>query len=134
MPKNNVAGNFWNALEREPVETRVLNHTASEASFKPKQRSYGKTKKKKKFWRPIVPAPKCQVPKCPALSVTLNVFNIIKIILSTNSRYIENKAQEYYTHTKTHSWRCMRLCFDLSYTYYKIHKNDNSNIYNTKLF
>ena len=28
------------AVEREPVETRVLNPTASEASYKPKQRSY----------------------------------------------------------------------------------------------
>ena len=34
-----------NAVEREPVETRVLNPTASEASFKLKQRSYRKTKK-----------------------------------------------------------------------------------------
>ena len=48
-----------NAVERKPVETRVLNPTASEASYKPKQRSYRKTNLKKKFWRPIVPAPKC---------------------------------------------------------------------------
>ena len=33
-----------NAVECEPVETRVLNPTASEASYKPKQRSYRKTK------------------------------------------------------------------------------------------
>ena len=33
-----------NAVEREPVETRVLNPNASEASYKPKQRSYTKTK------------------------------------------------------------------------------------------
>ena len=45
--KNNEAGNFLNAVEREPVETRVLNPTASEASYKPKQRSYRKTKLKK---------------------------------------------------------------------------------------
>ena len=32
-----------NAAEREPVETRVLNPTASEASYKPKQRSYRTT-------------------------------------------------------------------------------------------
>jgi len=38
-----------NAVEREPVETRVLNPTASEASYKPKQRSYRKTYLKKKF-------------------------------------------------------------------------------------
>ena len=36
--KNNEAGNFLNAVEREPVETGVLNPTASEASYKPKQR------------------------------------------------------------------------------------------------
>ena len=36
-----------NAVEHEPVPTRVLNSTASEASYKPKQRSYGKTKLKK---------------------------------------------------------------------------------------
>ena len=40
--KNNEAGNFLNAVEREPVETRVLNPTASGASYKPKQRSYRK--------------------------------------------------------------------------------------------
>ena len=33
-----------NAVEREPVEPRVLNPNASEASYKPKQRSYKKTK------------------------------------------------------------------------------------------
>ena len=47
-----------NAVEREPVPTRVLNPNASEVSYKPKQRSYRKTNLKKKFWRPIVPAPK----------------------------------------------------------------------------
>ena len=36
-----------NAVEREPVLTRVLNPNASEASYKPKQRSYRKTKLKK---------------------------------------------------------------------------------------
>ena len=41
-----------NAVEREPVETRVLNLTASEASYKPKQRSYRTTNLKQK-----VPAP-----------------------------------------------------------------------------
>ena len=43
-----------------------LNPNASEASNKPKQRSYRKTNLKKKFWHPIVPAPKCPTPKCPA--------------------------------------------------------------------
>ena len=39
---------FCNAVEREPVETKVLNPTASEASYKPKQRNYRKTNLKKK--------------------------------------------------------------------------------------
>ena len=41
-----------NTVEREPVETRVLNPTASEASFKPKQRRYRKTNLKKKVLAP----------------------------------------------------------------------------------
>ena len=41
-----------NAVEREPVETRVLNPTASEASYKPKQRSYRTTDLKKKVLPP----------------------------------------------------------------------------------
>ena len=36
-----------NAIEREFVPTRVLNPNASEARYKPKQRSYIKTKQKK---------------------------------------------------------------------------------------
>ena len=56
--KNNEAGNSLNAVEREPVPTSVLNSNASEASYKPKQRSYRKTKLKK-TWGPIVQAPKC---------------------------------------------------------------------------
>ena len=55
-----------NAVEREPVPTRVLNTNASEASYKPKQCSYRKTNLKKKFWCQIVPAPKCPAPKYPA--------------------------------------------------------------------
>ena len=42
--KNSETGISFNVVEREPVETRVLNPTASEASYKPKQRSYRKTK------------------------------------------------------------------------------------------
>ena len=49
MEKNNEADNSLNAFEREPVPTRVLNPNASEASYKPKQRSYGKTKRKKNY-------------------------------------------------------------------------------------
>ena len=37
-----------NAVEHEPVPTRVLNPNASESSYKPKQHSYRKTKLKKK--------------------------------------------------------------------------------------
>ena len=44
-----------NAVEREPVPTRVLNPNASEASCKPKQRSYRKTKLKKKVLAPDSP-------------------------------------------------------------------------------
>ena len=53
--KNNEAGNFLNAVEREHVETRVLNPTASEASYKPKQRSYRTTNLKKKVQAPNSP-------------------------------------------------------------------------------
>ena len=44
-----------NAVEREPVETRVLNPTASEASYKPKQLSYRKINLKKKVLAPDSP-------------------------------------------------------------------------------
>ena len=39
-----------NAVEREPVPTRVLNPNASEASYKPKQRSYRKMKLKNNIY------------------------------------------------------------------------------------
>ena len=58
MKKNKEAGNFLNAVEREPVETRVLNPTASEASYKPKQCSYRKTNLKKKVLAPDSPGAK----------------------------------------------------------------------------
>ena len=44
-----------NAVEPEPVPTRVLNPNASEASYKPKQRSYRKTNRKKKVLAPNGP-------------------------------------------------------------------------------
>ena len=44
-----------NAVEREPVKTRVFSPTASEASYKPKQRSYRKTDLKKKALTPDSP-------------------------------------------------------------------------------
>ena len=44
-----------NAVEREPVETRVLNPTASEASHKPKQRSYRTMNLKKNVLAPNSP-------------------------------------------------------------------------------
>ena len=40
--KDNETSNSLNAVEREPVSTRVLTPNASEASYKPKQRSYRK--------------------------------------------------------------------------------------------
>ena len=42
--KNSKTGNSLNAVEREPIPTRVLNLNASETSYKPKQRSNRKTK------------------------------------------------------------------------------------------
>ena len=44
-----------NAVEREPVPTKVLNPNASEVSYKPKQRSYRKTNLKKKVLAPDSP-------------------------------------------------------------------------------
>ena len=44
-----------NAVECESVETRVLNPTASEASYKPKQGSYRTTNLKKKVLAPNSP-------------------------------------------------------------------------------
>ena len=44
MQKNTEASNSLNAVECEPVPTRVLNHNVSGASYKPKQRYYRKTK------------------------------------------------------------------------------------------
>ena len=44
-----------NAVEREPVPTRVFNPNASEASYKPKQRIYRKTNKNKKVLAPDSP-------------------------------------------------------------------------------
>ena len=67
-----------NAVECKPVETRVLNPTGSEASYKPKQRSYRTLNLKKKFWRRIVPAPKCAAPECPAPKRTRPVKKRVK--------------------------------------------------------
>ena len=44
-----------NAVECEPVEIRVLNPTASEASYRPKQRSYRTMNLKKKVLVPNSP-------------------------------------------------------------------------------
>ena len=49
--KKNEAGNSLNTVERKPVPTRFLNPNASEASYKPKQRSYRKTKLNFFFFR-----------------------------------------------------------------------------------
>ena len=42
--KNSETGHSLNAVEREPVLTRVINPNASEASYKPIQHSYRKMK------------------------------------------------------------------------------------------
>ena len=44
-----------NAVEHEPVPTRVLNPTASDASYKPKQRNFRTTNLKKKVLAPNSP-------------------------------------------------------------------------------
>ena len=44
-----------NAVERESVPTRVFNPNASEASYKPKERSYRKTKLKQIILAPDSP-------------------------------------------------------------------------------
>ena len=76
--KNNEAGNSLNAVEHEPVPTRVLNPNASEASYKLKQRSYRKTNLKKKVltpkrWRRNVPDPEFR-------SASYNVFYLVSLI------------------------------------------------------
>ena len=60
---NNETGNFLNVIEREPVPTKVLNPNAIEASYKSKQRSYRKTKVKKKTLRPNFRRPKVPDPR-----------------------------------------------------------------------
>ena len=55
MKKEQCGRQFWNAVDREPFETMVLNPTASEASYKPKQRSYRTTNLKKKVLAPDTP-------------------------------------------------------------------------------
>ena len=59
-----------NAVEREPVETRVLNPTASEASYKPKQRTYRKTNLKKKVLAPDSPGAELSSAESAALKRT----------------------------------------------------------------
>ena len=53
--RNNEAGNYLNVVEHEPVPSRVLNPNASEASYKPKQRSYRRTNLKKNVLTPNSP-------------------------------------------------------------------------------
>ena len=60
------AGNSLNAVEREPVPTRVLNPNASEASYKPKQRSYRKTKLK----NPAIVRRRVLVPDSPGTQIS----------------------------------------------------------------
>ena len=47
MKKKKCGWQFWNAVESDPAETRVLNRTANVATYKPKQRSYRKKEAKK---------------------------------------------------------------------------------------
>ena len=58
------------AVEREPVETRVLNPTSSEASYKPKQRSYRITNLKKKLRTPDSPGAEMSSAESAALKRT----------------------------------------------------------------
>ena len=57
-----------NAVEREPVQTRVLNPNASEASYKTKQRSYRTTNIKKKVLAPNSPGAEMSSAETAALS------------------------------------------------------------------
>ena len=50
-----------NAVEREPVPTRVLNPNVSKVSYKPQQRSYRKTNLKKKVLVPNGPGAEMSV-------------------------------------------------------------------------
>ena len=99
--KNNEAGNFLNAVEREPVQTRVLNPTVSEASYKRKQRSYRKTKLKKKVLAPDspgaemsgtemssaeTPAPKRRRRNGGAETYPTPYFHVVNILLTESHR------------------------------------------------
>ena len=66
----NEAGNSLNAVESELVPTRVLSPTASEASYKPKQRSYWKTNLKKKVMAPDSPGAELSSAESAALKRT----------------------------------------------------------------
>ena len=87
-----------NAVEREPVETRVLNPTASEASYKPKQRSYRTTNLKKKVLAPNSPGaemssaetavPKHTRPHPPSVLVKRSSVFSIHLIFITPMRVL----------------------------------------------
>ena len=63
-----------NAVEHEPVETRVLNPTASEASYKPKQRSFRTTNLKKNVLAPNSPGTELSSAETAALKRTRPTF------------------------------------------------------------
>ena len=63
-----------NAVERKPVPTRVLNLNASEASYKPKQRSYRRTNLKKKVLAPDSPGAQMSVAQTAAPKRTRLVY------------------------------------------------------------
>ena len=82
-----------NVVEREPVETRVLNPTASEASYKPKQRSYGIMNPKKKVLAPNSPGAEMFSAKTAAPKRTRPLKCIVKRIITLfhitwNAKYI----------------------------------------------
>ena len=91
-----------NAVEREPVETRVLNPTASEASYKPKQRSYRKINLKKKVLPPDSPGAEMSSAETAALNrrhrnvpdpkVSIPNFGIVWIIVQRGLRGALNWA------------------------------------------
>ena len=70
-----------NAYEREPDETRDLNPTASEASYKPKQRSYRKTNLKKKILAPYGPGAKMSSAETAALKRNRPSFPLVGLVL-----------------------------------------------------
>ena len=82
------------AVERKPVETRILNPTGSEASYKPKQRSYRNINLTKKVLAPDSPGAKMSSAESAALIRTrpaYKVFRLSKRKLVFRSKQSSNK-------------------------------------------